>query len=78
MDPAIKKVAESPAFARAETDDNYGSEGIDVRTYIATKALAAIINAEYSATAPPRLSPQQAAEDAVIHADALIAELSKS
>lgn len=70
--------ANAPAFPSAGESNGFTfrESGIDIRTYIATKALAAIINAEYGATAQ-RLRPEQAAEDATTFADALISQLSK-
>ena len=50
-----------------------GSTGMDLRTYIATAALQGII----VAPGMTGTSPEERAEYALLHADALIAELNK-
>lgn len=75
-DIAVKSVGEEPAFARPSTDDHDGGRGIDTRTYIAAKAMASMITAEYGAGSD-RITPEIVAYDAVKYADALIAELIK-
>lgn len=52
------------------------ASGIDVRTYIATKAMAAMINAEWG-NGTNRITPAAVATEAVQYANALISELNK-
>lgn len=56
----------------------YDKEGVSIRAYIATKAMAAMINAEWVGAGNARIDPQRVAKEACAYADALIVELSKS
>lgn len=79
MNPNIKGAAQSPAFARQETDDNLGSEGISTRTYIATKMLSGMVSNpnSFAAVDDKEDFAVTMCRHAVELADKLIAELCK-
>lgn len=71
-----------PAFPGPNDGNIPGEPGIDVRTYLAAKAMQAIASNgallnQLGERVPPKNFPELLARVAVEYADALIAELSK-